>query len=233
MQVMIYNNFREEFIMDNFIIGNNKKAFNTVLSLLNTPTEINEAVLITGKTGIGKTHLLQAIGNYFRSNKEERIIYTTAELFTNEYLTSIRDKESEKFKNKFSETKILLFDDLQYLEGKTGTQDFLLKICNQFLKQRKPVFITCGKPLNKVQNINKDLNEFINSGKIIKLQRPNLKTREIFIRKRLNYDEDVIEYIARNFKGSYRDLDGIINKINAYCEVKQKKLNFNEIKDLL
>lgn len=233
MQVMIYNNFREEFIMDNFIIGNNKKAFNTVLSLLNTPNEINEAVLITGKTGIGKTHLLQAIGNCFRSNKEERIIYTTAELFTNEYLTSIRDKESEKFKNKFSETKILLFDDLQYLEGKTGTQDFFLKICNQFLNQRKPVFITCGKPLNKVQNINKDLNEFINSGKIIKLQRPNLKTREIFIKKRLNYDEDVIEYIARNFKGSYRDLDGIINKINAYCELKQKKLNFNEIKDLL
>ena len=67
------------------------------------------------------------------------------------------------------------------------------------MNQRKYVFISCGKPLNKLQYFNKDLNEFLTSGKIIKLQRPNLKAREIFIKKRLNYDEDVIEYIARNF----------------------------------
>ena len=230
---MSYNNFREDYTMENFIIGNNRKVFNIVLSLLNKTEENTETVLITGKTGVGKTHLLQAIGNHFRTNKEERIIYTTAEQFTNEYLNSILNKESEKFLSIFLNIEILLFEDLQYLEGKTSTQDIFLKICKQLLNQRKYVFISCGKPLNKLQYINKDLGEFLTSGKIIKLQRPNLKAREIFIKKRLNYDEDVIEYIARNFKGSYRDLDGIINKINAYNELKQEKISMNEIKELL
>lgn len=230
---MSYNNFREDYTMDNFIIGNNRKVFNIVLSLLNKPEENTETVLILGKTGFGKTHLLQAIGNHFRTNKEGRIIYTTAEQFTNEYLNSIVSNESEKFLSNFLNIEKLLFEDLQYLEGKTSTQDIFLKICKQLLNQRKYVFISCGKPLNKLQYINKDLSEFLTSGKIIKLQRPNLKAREIFIKKRLNYDEDVIEYIARNFKGSYRDLDGIINKINAYNELKQEKINMNEIKELL
>ena len=230
---MIYNNFREDYTMENFIIGNNRKVFNIVLSLLNKPEENTETVLILGKTGFGKTHLLQAIGNHFRTNKEERIIYTTAEQFTNEYLNSIVSNESEKFLSNFLNIEKLLFEDLQYLEGKTSTQDIFLKICKQLLNQRKYVFISCGKPLNKLQYFNKDLNEFLTSGKIIKLQRPNLKAREIFIKKRLNYDEDVIEYIARNFKGSYRDLDGIINKINAYKELKQEKISMNEIKELL
>ena len=230
---MSYNNFREDYTMENFIIGNNRKVFNIVLSLLNKTEENTETVLITGKTGVGKTHLLQAIGNHFRTNKEGRIIYTTAEQFTNEYLNSIVSNESEKFLSNFLNIEKLLFEDLQYLEGKTSTQDIFLKICKQLLNQRKYVFISCGKPLNKLQYINKDLSEFLTSGKIIKLQRPNLKAREIFIKKRLNYDEDVIEYIARNFKGSYRDLDGIINKINAYNELKQEKISMNEIKELL
>ena len=230
---MSYNNFREDYTMENFIIGNNRKVFNIVLSLLNKPEENTETGLILGKTGFGKTHLLQAIGNHFRTNKEGRIIYTTAEQFTNEYLNSIVSNESEKFLSNFLNIEKLLFEDLQYLEGKTSTQDIFLKICKQLLNQRKYVFISCGKPLNKLQYINKDLSEFLTSGKIIKLQRPNLKAREIFIKKRLNYDEDVIEYIARNFKGSYRDLDGIINKINAYNELKQEKISMNEIKELL
>ena len=112
---MSYNNFREDYTMDNFIIGNNRKVFNIVLSLLNKPEENTETVLILGKTGVGKTHLLQAIGNHFRTNKEERIIYTTAEQFTNEYLNSILSKESEKFLSIFLNIEILLFEDLQYL----------------------------------------------------------------------------------------------------------------------
>lgn len=126
---MSYNNFREDYTMDNFIIGNNRKVFNIVLSLLNKPEENTETVLILGKTGVGKTHLLQAIGNHFRTNKEERIIYTIAEQFTNEYLNSIVSKESEKFLSNFLNIEILLFEDLQYLEGKTSTQDIFLKIC--------------------------------------------------------------------------------------------------------
>lgn len=157
---MSYNNFREDYTMENFIIGNNRKVFNIVLSLLNKTEENTETVLITGKTGVGKTHLLQAIGNHFRTNKEERIIYTTAEQFTNEYLNSILNKESEKFLSIFLNIEILLFEDLQYLEGKTSTQDIFLKICKQLLNQRKYVFISCGKPLNKLQYINKDLSEF-------------------------------------------------------------------------
>ena len=130
---MSYNNFREDYTMDNFIIGNNRKVFNIVLSLLNKPEENTETVLILGKTGFGKTHLLQAIGNHFRTNKEGRIIYTTAEQFTNEYLNSIVSNESEKFLSNFLNIEKLLFEDLQYLEGKTSTQDIFLKICKQLL----------------------------------------------------------------------------------------------------
>jgi chromosomal replication initiator protein len=225
---------REDFTFDTFVPGENSNlAYPASLAVAKEPgkNERYNPMLLYGGSGLGKTHLMQAIGNYIYQNNPDhlKICYISAESFTNEFTSSLASKTIDKFKSKYRNLDVLLLDDIHFLQNKSGTQEELFYTFNALRDNNKQMVFTCDRPITELKDFAARVQSRISSGICIDLQPPNYETRRAILLKKLELQnkhipDEVIDYIAKNVETNVRDLESALNKMIGYSEIIQKPL---------
>ena len=146
--------FNPAYTFDSFVSGDNSSfAYNACMAIAKNPGSAYNPCLLYGGVGLGKTHLIQSIGNYIRSTTNLKVIYITAENFTNEFIQSVNDKSSQQFKNKYRKAEVLLIDDIHFLQKKEGTQEELFNTFNDLYDTGRQIVFTCDRPVEQLKDI--------------------------------------------------------------------------------
>ena len=223
---------KEEFTFETFVPGDNSDfAYKASLAAAENPGGKFNPLLIYGGVGLGKTHLMQSIGNYIYKKRSGavKICYVSAENFTNEFTASIRDGTPDKFKSKYRKLDVLLVDDIHFLLGKDATQEELFYTFEALHQNKSQMVFTCDRPITELKGIEDRLRTRFSSGMSIDLQPPNYETRRAILQKELSLlgktiPSDVVDYIAKNVQTNVRDLKGCLIKMLNYAELLQKPL---------
>jgi chromosomal replication initiator protein len=221
---------REDYIFDKYVIGdNNSFAANAALAIGRNPGTAYNPFLIYGGVGLGKTHLMQAIGNYIHANSESKIIYITAEGFTNEFIQSVNESKMSAFKNKYRYVDVLLIDDIHFLENKSGTQEELFYTFDALYDAKKQIVFTCDRPVSELKNITDRLRTRFERGLNVDLQPPNYETRCAILKRKIesrniSIPDEVIALVGKNVSTNIRDLEAALTKLTAYAELVGKDI---------
>ncbi|MFN3477948.1 MAG: chromosomal replication initiator protein DnaA [bacterium] len=231
------------FTFDNFVVGNsNQFAYSASLAVAQKPGKSYNPLFIYGFTGLGKTHLLHAIGNLaFKRKLSKKIIYITSEKFINDLINSIKEKKIEEFRNKYRKVDILLIDDIQFIIGKERTQEELFHTFNELYMENKQIVLTSDRPPKDLEGIEQRLKSRFQSGLIADVQMPDFETRKAIIKKKIeNYNldlpENIIDFLAQKFRNNVRELEGAIIKIVAYInlnKLEKDKVKIDQINEII
>ena len=231
----------EDYSFNSFVIGdNNSFAYNAALAVAKNPGRAYNPLLIYGGVGLGKTHLMCAIGNHCLANGDKKVIYVTAEDFTNEFIESVGAKTTQKFKNKYRNADVLLIDDIHFFQNKDGTQEELFHTFNALYDSFKQIVFTCDRPVSELKNLADRLRSRFERGLNVDLSLPSYETRRAILEKKVAQSgryvtSDVIDYIAQNVASNIRDLEAALTKILAYTELVGKEVTLeiaqHELKD--
>ena len=223
---------------DNFIVGNsNRFAFSTAKTVANKPGIVYNPVFIYGPTGLGKTHLIHAIGNYAQS-KNKITIYATCEQFVNDYIHHLRNDTMDKFREKYRSCDILMIDDVQFFQGKVGTQEVFFHTFNELHTMKKQIILTSDKPPKIIDGIEERLKTRFEWGIIADISIPELETKIAIIKKKceldkVNLTEDTINYIASNMGDNIREIESAIININAYANLMRQEITLEFAKNVI
>jgi chromosomal replication initiator protein len=236
------DNFRIEhkYTFNNFIVGNsNRLAYATAQAIAQEPGKKYNPFFIYGGVGLGKTHLMQAIGNHMtEKNKNVKVIYIPCEEFTNEYVNSIQNKTVNKFKNKYRKADLLLVDDIQFLSGKEGTQEEFFHTFNTLHRAGRQIILSADRRPQDLPEVAGRLTSRFAWGMVADIMPPDLETRKAILSRKseeklLDLDTEMIEYIAQNIESNIRELEGALNKIKTHLDIYQKPLSLNLITEIL
>ncbi len=234
---------RLDYTFENFVIGeNNSFAANAALAISKNPGTAYNPFLIYGGVGLGKTHLMQSIGNrVWQTDPKAKVLCITAEEFTNEFIQSIHDKTTQAFKNKYRFVDVLLIDDIHFLQNKLGSQEELFHTFNALYDANKQMVFTCDRPVSELKNLSDRLRSRFERGLNVDLQPPNFETRAAILKKkveagRVRVPDDVIDIIAKNISTNVRDLEAALTKLVAYAELVRKDITLeiaqHQLKDV-
>ncbi|MBQ9101564.1 MAG: chromosomal replication initiator protein DnaA [Treponema sp.] len=234
----------ENFTFETFVPGENSiYAYNASISAAKNPGKAYNPILIYGGVGLGKTHLMQALGNFIYSNNEKsKIAYTSAENFTNEFTASLKNQTIYNFKKKYRSLDVLLLDDIQFLEGKEGTQEELFHTFNSIYDKNGQIVFTSDRPIKELKGFTERISSRFSRGLNVDLQPPNYENRLAIIQKKLellhkSIPQDVIEYIAKNCQTNVRDIESCITKSIGFAELVGKPLTVeiaqNQLRDTI
>jgi len=224
----------ERYTFDEFVVGkNNNFAYSAAKAVAESPGYTYNPLFIYGESGMGKTHLMQAIGNFVQ--KEGRncsIYYITSEAFTNEMIDGIRSNKMSEFRNKFRKVDLLLMDDIHFLSRKEGTQEEFFHTFNALFENRKQIVLTSDRPPKDIPDLEKRLVTRFESGLLCDLKNPDFETRVAILHKKAEPEnvvlsDDIINFIADNITSSVRALEGSLIRILAFSSYN--KLNPEEI----
>ncbi len=230
------------FTFDSFIVGqSNQFAYTTAKSVADKPGVIYNPLFLYGGVGLGKTHLVQAIGNY-QISLGKKVIYTTFEQFMNRFTSHLRVQTMSRFRQHFRECDVLIIDDIQFLSGKEQTQEEFFHTFNELHQAKKQIIITSDRPPNKISGLVDRLRSRFEWGLMADIQPPQLETKISIIKKKCEIDgirlnTDIINFLASNMGSNIREIEGAIIKLNAYSGLMNQKLTLefahNVIKDQL
>ncbi|MGL5439525.1 MAG: chromosomal replication initiator protein DnaA [Filifactoraceae bacterium] len=218
----------------NFVIGNsNKFAHAASVAVADAPAQSYNPLFLYGGVGLGKTHLMHAIGNHVVSqNKNAKILYLTSEEFTNDLINSIKDDKNEDFRNKYRKVDVLLIDDIQFIAGKERTQEEFFHTFNALHSSNKQIIISSDKPPKEIPTLEDRLRTRFEMGLIADIQSPDYETRIAILRKKAQADNkevsnEVMEYIAKNIKSNIRELEGALIRVFAYAKLVNEDVNYD------
>lgn len=228
----INSNLYPKFTFDTFVVGaNNRFAQTASLSVAETPGEAYNPLYLYGGPGLGKTHLMHAIGNFIYSqNPNLRVLYVTSEVFVNEVIEAIRSNNSttqmSKLRDKYRTVDVLMIDDIQFLIGKEATQEEFFHTFNTLHGAGKQIIITSDRPPKDMITLQERITTRFEMGLMADIGEPDYETRMAIIRRKMEQDdvelpEDVIEYIADNITSNIREIEGAIIKLSAYQRLQQ------------
>ncbi len=227
-----HGNLREEYTFDNFVIGqNNSFAANAAMAIAKNPGTGYNPCLIYGGVGLGKTHLIQSIGNSVHQEFDNlKVVYVTMETFTNDFIQSIREKKTQAFKNKYRYADVLLLDDIHFLQKKPETQEELFHTFNALYEANKQMVFTCDRPVSEIRDLTDRLRSRFERGLNVDLQPPSYETRYAILKKKIDHTgisipEDVIELICNNVTTNVRDLEKALTKLVAYADLVDKDIS--------
>lgn len=218
---------KEDFVFDTFIPGENSNfAYNGALAVAKNPGKKYNPILLYGGSGLGKTHLMQAIGNYIYNNGGEKlkICYVSAETFTNEFTSSLHYKNPNDFINKYRNLDVLLLDDIHFLSEKEATQEALFYTFEALFNKNAQMVFTCDRPIKEIKSMADRLVSRLSKGLCIDITIPNFETRCAILQKKIEQEgkilsQDIIEYIAKNVETNVRELEAALNKVFGYAEL--------------
>lgn len=216
------NNLNPKYIFDDFVVGeNNRFAHAASLAVAENPSKIYNPLFIYGGVGLGKTHLMHAIGHhYLEKNPKAKVLYVSSETFTNDLINSLKDGKIEAFRNKYRTIDLLLIDDIQFLENKEKTQDEFFHTFNTLKDANKQIVISSDEPPIKL-NIEERLTSRFNWGLSTDIGQPDFETRVAILRKKANLEgivlnDKVYSLIASKVTSNIRELEGSLLRVDAY-----------------
>jgi len=221
---------RDDFTFDRYVIGeNNEFAANAAIAISKNPGKNYNPFLIYGGVGLGKTHLMQAIGNFIHENSENKVIYTSSENFLNEYVQAIQDGKMNLFKNKFRYTDVLLIDDIQFFQNKDRVQEELFHTFNALYEAKKQLIFTCDRPATELKKLDERLRSRFELGLKVDLQPPRYEERCAILRataenRNVVIPTEVIDLVSKNISSNVRDLISALNTLIAYTELMGKPI---------
>lgn len=232
-----------KYTFDTFVIGNsNRLAHAASVAVSESPAKAYNPLFLYGGVGLGKTHLMHAIGHYILNNSNLKVLYVSSEKFTNELINAIKDDRNEQFRNKYRNIDVLLIDDIQFIGGKERTQEEFFHTFNALYEANKQIIISSDKPPKEIITLEERLRSRFEWGLIADIQPPDLETRIAILRKKaqienIYVDDEVIAFIADKIASNIRELEGALNRVIAYSSLTENditvELATEALKDIL
>jgi chromosomal replication initiator protein len=217
---------RPEQTFETFVIGSSNQFANAAaLRVAETPARSYNPLTIYGPSGLGKTHLLHAIGNYIKQNYPTFVVrYVRTELFLYQYVDAIRNNTTTEFKRRYREIDVLLVDDIHFLEGKEGLQEEFFHTFNALHEANRQIVLTSDRPPDAIATLQDRLRSRFVMGLVTDIQPPDLETRLAILRMKaarteVDVPEPILEFIATNVKTNIRELEGALHRLTAYCRL--------------
>src|SRR6202453_2381128 len=232
--------FNPKNTFDSFVVGNNNNfAHAAALAVAQAPGKSYNPLFLYGGVGLGKTHLLHAIGQHVAANrKAARVSYVSSEKFTNEYIDGIQNNQLAKFRKRYRQTDVLLIDDIQFLAGKERIQEEFFHTFNALHEAHKQIVLTCDRPASEIQNLEHRLVSRFEWGLVTDLQPPDVEMRLAILKKKAQQmgaalPEDVINFLANRIRTNIRRLEGALIRVASYASLTGKKLGIEVVESLL
>src|SRR5699024_5489208 len=229
-----YSNLNPKYTFDTFVIGNsNRFAHAACVAVAESPARAYNPLFLYGGVGLGKTHLMHAIGHHIITQKKDaKVVYVSSEKFTNELINSIKDDRNEEFRNKYRNVDILLIDDIQFIAGKERTQEEFFHTFNSLHEANKQIIISSDRPPKEIPTLEDRLRSRFEMGLITDIQAPDFETRIAILRKKaqmenIEVSNEVTTYIAKNIKSNIRELEGALTRVIAYSSLTNRTISFD------
>lgn len=229
-----------KYNFNTFVVGNNNRlAHAAALAVAEAPSKAYNPLFIYGGVGLGKTHILHAIGNHVLQNDQNyKVVYVSSETFTNELINSIKDDETVEFRNKYRSVDVLLIDDIQFLAGKERTQEEFFHTFNTLHEADKQIIVSSDRTPKEIPTLEDRLRSRFEWGLIADIQQPDLETREAILRKKaqlenINVPDEVISFVASHVKSNIRELEGALLRVMAYSNLNQREIDMELTKEAL
>jgi len=226
------------YVFENFIVGRgNELAHAACLAVVNNLGKSYNPLFIYGGVGLGKTHLLQAIGNEV-AKKTDKILYVTSEKFTNNYIQSVKGGRAKEFKNLYRNVDLLLVDDVQFMGGKDGTQEEFFHTFNELQQNDKQIVMTSDRHPKAIPAIESRLISRFESGMVADVGKPDIETKIAILEKKsiekgFPLDRDILTYIAEHVQNNIRELEGALNKVIVSHQFKNLTPSVNSVREIL
>ena len=232
--------FNPKNTFESFVVGNNNNfAYAAALAVAQVPGKSYNPLFLYGGVGLGKTHLLHAIGQYVVGNKKgARVAYLSSEKFTNEYIDGIQNNQLVKFRKKYRQTDVLLIDDIQFLAGKERIQEEFFHTFNTLHESRKQIVLTCDRPASEIQGLEHRLVSRFEWGLVTDLQPPDVEMRLAILQKKaqimgVTLPDEVMNFLANRIRTNVRRLEGALIRVASYASLTGKKLSIEVVEGLL
>jgi chromosomal replication initiator protein len=229
-----------KYTFDTFVVGNNNSfAHAAALAVAQAPSKSYNPLFFYGGVGLGKTHLLHAIGQHVVSHKKNaRVAYVSSEKFTNEYIDAIQNSQLVRFRKRYRQTDVLLIDDIQFLAGKERIQEEFFHTFNALHEAHKQIVLTCDRPANEIHNLEHRLVSRFEWGLVTDLQPPDAETRMAILRKKermmgVDLPEEIIHLLANRIRTNIRRLEGALIRVASYASLTGKALTIELVEELL
>ncbi len=234
------DNLNPRYTFDRFVVGPfNELAYAAAQAIIKRPQNAYNPLFIYGGSGLGKTHLIQAVGNEIkRLSPEKKVLYTTLEKFSNDYVAAVQNNRQQQFRDKYRKYDVLIIDDIQFVSTKQSTQNELFHLFNTMYEQGKNIVFSSDKHPNHIIGIEDRLKTRFNAGMTIDIQEPDMESRLAIVREKsaqmtVPIPEDTLSYIASSISGSIRELEGVINLVSMHADIRQKPVSLSEVKSLI
>lgn len=242
-QISSYSSLNPEYTFSKFVIGSsNRFAHAAAVAVAEAPAAAYNPLFLYGSSGLGKTHLMHAIGHHIlKHNKNVKVMYVQSEKFTNDLINAITNRSLETFREKYRTIDVLLIDDIQFIAGKKQTQEEFFHTFNTLYESNKQIIISSDNPPSKIETLEDRLKTRFEQGLIADIESPDYETRIAILRKKASNDnvvvpDDVMEYIANNFVSNIRILQGALTRIIAYASLSNRDIDLelaeNVLKDI-
>jgi chromosomal replication initiator protein len=232
--------FNPRNTFENFVVGeNNNHAHAAAMAVASAPGRSYNPLFLYGGVGLGKTHLLHAIGQHVTAAKKTaRVTYLSSERFTNEYIDAIQNNQLVRFRRKFRQTDVLLIDDIQFLAGKERIQEEFFHTFNTLHESRKQIVLTCDRPAAEIQNLEHRLVSRFEWGLVTEMQPPDVETRMAILRKKekamgVELPDEIINFLALRIRTNVRRLEGALTRVASFASLTGKKVTLQSAEALL
>jgi chromosomal replication initiator protein len=232
--------FNPKNTFETFVVGNNNNfAYAAAKAVAEAPGKSYNPLFLYGGVGLGKTHLLHAIGQHVASTKKgARVGYVSSEKFTNEYIDAIQNNSLVKFRKKYRQTDVLLIDDIQFLAGKERIQEEFFHTFNALHEAHKQIVLTCDRPASEIQGLEHRLVSRFEWGLVTDLQPPDVEMRQAILNKKaasmgVTLPDEIMSFLAHRIRTNIRRLEGALIRVASYASLTGKKLSVEVVEGLL